>query len=172
MQPPTLRPTLVRLLSLPAVAVLLFVAGCAGSPTDPAHIAKRRTERAAAFASLSPAQQQLVDQGQIQVGMPEDAVYIAWGKPAQVLKRGDAAGEETTWLYTSSTTDQYLNWNYVEVRGRDGDRGLGRVMTTDYTFHDYVSARLVFRGGHVATWEMLPAPASNTVIGPGTGVVY
>ncbi|HAB16826.1 MAG TPA: hypothetical protein DCE44_10290 [Verrucomicrobiales bacterium] len=124
-----------------------------------------------AYASLSPEQKQLVDHGQVQVGMGEDAVYLAWGQPAQVLRRGDASGEATTWLYTGSTTDQFVTWNYVEARGRDGVPYLNRVMMTDYSFRDYVSARLVFRQGRVTEWEMLPAPASRTVISPG-GAVY
>lgn len=150
-------------------------AGCAGSATDPKQIARRRNERAEAYARLSPEQQAQVDRGQVQVGMPEDAVYIAWGPPAQSLQRGDASGEQTTWLYSGSTTDQYINWTYVEVPGPNGRRYLDRVMTTDYAFRDYVSARLVFQEGKVTTWEMLPKPPSNTIfspiMGPGPGFV-
>lgn len=153
-----------------ALLALLLVAGCASNPTDPAQIAKRRAERPVAYASLTPEQKQLVDQGQVQVGMTEDAVYLAWGSPAQVLRRGDATGEATTWLYTGSTTDQFVTWNYVEARGPNGPY-LNRVMMTDYSFRDYVSARLVFRNGRVTEWEMLPAPESRTVISPG-GTIY
>lgn len=155
----------VRLLFLGLV--LLGWVGCATSQTDPKKIAQRRAERAVAFASLTPSQQELVNRGQIQVGMPEDAVYIAWGRPAQVLQRGDASGESTTWLYTGSTTDEFINWNFVEARGRNGERYLDRVMTRDYAFQDYVSARLVFREGKVTQWEMLPAPSPRTIISPG-----
>lgn len=150
---------------------LVWLTGCAGSATDPKQIAKRREERAAAYAALTPEQQALVNRGQIQVGMPEDAVYIAWGKPSQTLQRGDATGEETLWLYSGSTTDQYISWSYVEVPGRDGRMFLDRVTTTDYAFRDYVSARLVFRSGKVTSWEMLPKPPSNTIFSPNTGVV-
>ncbi len=104
----------------------------------------------------------------IQVGNGEDAVYLAWGKPAQVLNRGDASGESTLWLYSGSTTDEYINWNYVEVRGPGGNRYLDRVVTRDYAFRDYVSARLIFREGRVTEWEMLPAPGSRTIISPGS----
>lgn len=153
---------------LPFLLILALCAGCASSsPRDPAQIAKRRAERPAAYAALPQAQKELVDQGKVQVGMPEDAVYLAWGTPAQVLQRGDASGEATTWLYTSSTTDEFVNWNYVEVRGPDGTRYLDRVVTRDFAFRDYVSARLVFRNGRVTEWEMLPAPGSRTIITPG-----
>ncbi|MBX3734440.1 MAG: hypothetical protein KF791_17830 [Verrucomicrobiae bacterium] len=147
--------------------LLVGLAGCASSPTDPRNIAKRRAERPAAYAALPGEQRALVDRGQVQVGMPEDAVYIAWGAPAQALRRGDASGEETLWLYTGSTTDQYISWTYVEVPGPDGRRYLDRFTTTDYAFRDYISARLVFRDGRVTSWEMLPSPPSNTIFSPG-----
>jgi len=150
----------------------MLVAGCAGSATDPKQIARRRAERSAAYAALTPEQQSLVDRGQVQVGMPEDGVYIAWGTPAQSLRRGDASGEETLWLYSGSTTDQYISWNYVEVPGRNGRVYLDRVMSTDYTFRDYVSARLIFRDGKVTSWEMLPKPPSNTIYSPAPGQVF
>lgn len=149
------------------LALLVGILGCASAPTDPRQIAKRRVERAAAYQALTPEQRSLVDRGQVQVGMPEDAVFIAWGKPAQVLRRGDATGEETTWLYSRSTTDQFVNWNYIEVQGRDGNRYLDRVVTTEYAFQDYVSARLTFRGGVLTQWETLPSPGSRTFISPG-----
>ena len=142
MRRPGVRPQLPWFVS---AVLLLGILGCASAPTDPRKIAKRRVERASAYQALTPEQRSLVDRGQVQVGMPEDAVFIAWGKPAQVLRRGDATGEETTWLYSRSTTDQFVNWNYVEVRGRDGNRYLDRVVTTEYAFQDYVSARLTFR---------------------------
>lgn len=141
------------------------------SPTDPRQIAKRREERSAAYGALTPDQQSLVNRGQVQVGMSEDGVYIAWGPPAQVLRRGDASGEETLWLYSGSTTDQYVSWNYVEVPGPNGRVYLDRVMSTDYAFRDYVSARLVFRGGQVFSWEMLPKPPGNTIYSPASGPV-
>lgn len=168
MRSPFHRPTSVRLVTILAAAILV---GCASDPKDPAQIAKRAAERPVAYAALTPTQKELVDHGQVQVGMSEDAVYLAWGQPDQVLRRGDASGEETTWLYSSSTTDEYVNWNYVEARGRDGTRYLDRVMTRDYAFRDYVSARLVFRGGKVVQWEMLPAPPNRTIYSPG-GAVY
>ena len=153
------------------LVLVIGILGCASAPTDPRQIAKRRVERASAYQALTPEQRTLVDQGQVQVGMPEDAVFIAWGTPAQVLRRGDATGEETTWLYSRSTTDQFVNWNYVEVRGRDGNRYLDRVVTTEYAFQDYVSARLTFRGGLLTQWETLPAPGSRTVISPGGSIL-
>lgn len=145
----------------------LLVSGCA-SPvaTDPKEIARRRAERATAYAALAPEQQALVDQGQIRVGMSQDAVFIAWGKSAQVLRSGDASGEVTTWLYEGTTTDNYLTWNFREVTRRDGTTYLDRFMDRDFNIRTYISAELTFRGGMLASWKMLPRPAENTILAP------
>ena len=63
-------------------------------------VQSRQQERAAAYAALNPEDRALVDQGKIKSGMSEDAVYIAWGRPSQVLK-GETGGKATaTWIYT------------------------------------------------------------------------
>jgi hypothetical protein len=59
----------VTLLLLAAV----LLSGCASTIQD------RRNERLAAYSQLPAETQTLVDTGQIKVGMPKDAVYIAWG---------------------------------------------------------------------------------------------
>jgi outer membrane protein assembly factor BamE (lipoprotein component of BamABCDE complex) len=144
------------------MAVLIGWAGCATSST----VATRKVERATAYGALSPEEQALVDQGQIRVGMNPDAVYVAWGQPAQVLKSGDATGETTTWLYTGTTSDTYHSWHYREYPRRDGSTYLDRSMDVDYTFRDYVSAELVFRGGKLERWRMLPKPMERDVLSP------
>ncbi len=145
------------------MAVLMGMAGCATSST----VATRKVERAAAYAALVPEEQALVDQGQIRVGMNPDVVYVAWGQPAQVLKSGDATGEITTWLYTSTTSDTYRSWHYREYPRRDGSTYLDRSMDVDYAFRDYVSAELVFRGGKLERWRMLPKPMERDILSPG-----
>lgn len=158
---------------LPSVFAVLILAGCASSnPTDPKLIAKRRAERSAAYAALPADQQALVDAGQLKAGMGEDAVYIAWGSPAQVLKSGDTAGERTTWLYQSTTTDEYVYWRYREVPRRDGSVFLERFQERDYNFRDYISAELVFAGGYLQSWRMLPKPPGNTIYSPQPAGVF
>jgi outer membrane murein-binding lipoprotein Lpp len=150
-----------------ALTAMLLLAGCASTaPTDPKQIAKRRTEKAAAYAALSSEHQVVVDQGQIRVGLPEDAVYISWGKPAQVLRSGDASGETITWLYEGTTTDDYLSWNYREVIRKDGTTYLDRFLDRDINVRTYVSAELLFRDGKLASWKMMPKPGSNTILAP------
>ena len=147
---------------LPILAAALLAAGCATSTT----IESRRAERAAAYATLPPDERALVDQAQIRTGLGEDAVYIAWGKPAQVLRGGDAAGERTTWLYESSATDTYHYWRYREYPRRDGSTYIDRSLETDYNFHDYVSAELVFRNGRLESWRTLPKPPEQNYYVP------
>jgi hypothetical protein len=145
-----------------SLAALLLAVGCATQAT----VETRRTERISAYNALPADERALVDQGQIRAGMGEDAVYIAWGKPAQVLRSGDASGEQTTWLYHGTATDSYHYWAYREYPRKDGSTYLDRSMETDYNFRDYVSAELTFRGGKLERWRMLPKPAEGNYYAP------
>lgn len=42
--------------------------------------------------------------------MSEDAVYIAWGKPAQILHQEDQRGASTTWLYEGAWMEETRYW--------------------------------------------------------------
>lgn len=139
------------------LAMLFATAGCATKPT----VETRRQERSAAYEALSPEQKKLVDEGQIKVGMNEDTVYIAWGKPAQVLQSEDTNGHVTTWLYQGTTTDEYVGWRYVELAGPNGPR-FARRLDRDFNSRDYVSAELVFRDGQLQSWRTLAKPPGNT----------
>jgi hypothetical protein len=146
------------------VAVLVGGAGCATKST----VETRKTERAAAYAALSEDQRKLVDEGLIQVGMGEDAVYMAWGQPDEILRSGDASGETTTWLYHGTTTDEFLYWRYYEVPRPGGRNYLTRHMDRDLNVREYVAAELVFREGQLASWRTLPKPPENTYFGSGS----
>jgi hypothetical protein len=141
---------------------LILLVGCATKPT----VESRRQERPAAYAALTTEQQQLVDKGEIKVGMNEDAVYIAWGKPAQVLQSEDKSGHVTTWVYQGTTTDEYVGWRYMELAGPRGPI-FTRRLDSDFNVRDYVSAELVFRDGKLQSWRTLPKPAGNTYFAPG-----
>ena len=149
----------VRLLG--SVLIPLLIVGCATQPT----VETRRTERVAAYGSLSPEHRKLVDEGQIKVGMNPDAVYIAWGTPAQVLESEDGTGRLTTWLYQGTTTDEFVGWRYTEVPGPNGSY-LARRMDRDFSIREYVSAELVFRDGALQNWRTLAKPGGNTYYTP------
>jgi len=122
---------------------VLLLTGCATSGT----IASRKQERAASYAALPAESRNLVDQGQIRRGMSQDAVYIAWGKPSQVLQQEDQRGAITTWLYHGSYLEETRYWPYR-----------ARVPANDYDIRSYISAEVVFQNGEVNTWRTLPKP--------------
>ena len=144
------------------VVFLVVADGC----STPSTVASRRQERAAAYAALPAEMRTIVDQGQLKVGMSEDAVYIAWGKPAQKLQSGDASGEQVLWLYQGTTSDTYLNWRYQTMLRPDGSTFLDRTMDRNLDVREYVSADLTFQNGVLKSWRTLPRPASRTVFGP------
>ena len=126
------------LLSMLLTGILL--AGCATSD-----LASRKKERAASYASFPPETRDLVDQGQIKIGMPADAVYIAWGQPGEVLQSETEYGHETVWLYYGGWMQETRYWYY-------------RRFTRDYEPRTYVRAEVVFVDGKVRSWRTLPQP--------------
>ncbi|HTD85206.1 MAG TPA: hypothetical protein VK850_01390 [Candidatus Binatia bacterium] len=131
----------------------LFLAGCASTIED------RRKEHFAAYTAMPPEMQALVDQRQIKVGMPKDAVYIAWGKPEQVIQGESEQGRTETWIYYGSTLRPYQYWNYGAwgpyYRGWYYNSPLPYV-ETDYYPASYPKAEVTFQNDRVATWRHLP----------------
>ena len=131
-----------------AAFLLLFICflftGCATS-----NIETRKRERAAGYATLSPEFKALVSDGQIRRGMSEDGVYIAWGKPAQILQLEDANGLSVTWIYTGGWMEETRYWYSYR-----------RVPQTDYQPRTYVRAEIVFVNGVVQSWQTLPQPVN------------
>lgn len=79
--------------------VLLF-AGCTTVET-------RIQEKPAAFQSLSPADQALVQQEKIREGMSQGAVYIAWGPPSERVPGRNRGETVETWIYYASAAGDY-----------------------------------------------------------------
>jgi hypothetical protein len=133
------------------VLVSLLLAGCAGNTIE-----GRKRERAAAYAGLPAAQQQLVDQGKIDVGMSAGAVYIAWGKPALVIPT--AGTGSFTWIYRCSDTVARPAW---EARAPD-PRYPGNYSTIDrgtrFVAREYDCAEVNFENNVVKSWRELPKP--------------
>ncbi len=125
------------------LAVGLILAGCAST----SNLQSRKQERAAGYAALSPEFKKLVDDGQIRRGMPEDAVYIAWGKPAQVLQKEDEHGHAVVWLYEGGWMEETRWWP-----------GRSRYPVNEYQPRTYVRAEIVFVAGKVESWRTLPQP--------------
>ena len=142
----------------PSITLLLgclFLAGCATSTVE-----SRRKEKLAIYDALSPDEKEQVDKGQIKTGMSQDAVYIAWGPPAQILQnQTGTSGVQTVWLYEGTTMQETRYWTFREVP-HGGHVFFERYLDRDYDPRNYVSAELVFVGGKLASWRTLPRPTS------------
>ena len=129
----------------------LLVCGCKTTSVQ-----TRKQERSSTFSQLSPEFKSLVDQGRIKVGMPVDAVYIAWGKPSQVLIGESPQGSLTTWLYHGTTYEEYRYWGYRPFYSAYywSEPYLDR----EYVPRTYVRAQVDFENGVVKSWRSLPRP--------------
>ena len=138
------------------VLLALLVAGCATRTT----IESRRAEKLTAYQSLAPEEKQLVDQGQVKMGMTSDGVYIAWGPPSETLQSEDSQqGRITTWRYYGSWMQESRYWAYRETTRGGNDLYLERYLVSDYQPRDYVRAEINFKDGRVLSWRTLPRPA-------------
>ncbi len=131
----------------------LLLAGCATSSIE-----SRKQERQAVYQALPPEVRQLVDRGQIKVGMSDQAVYIAWGAPAEVLESEDKSGQAVVWRYYGTWMQETRYWAYREVSRGGTDLVLERYLLSDYNPRDYVRAEIVFVNGKVSSWRTLPRP--------------
>lgn len=105
----------------------------------------RISEHPEIYQSLSSRDQQLVSQGQIRSGMPQNGVWLAWGNPDQKVQ-GEIRGRQTeTWVWTAtSEVPGYAwgpgygpGWGY----GPYGYGGFGVV-----GFHNHHGHRFAFYG--------------------------
>ena len=139
--------------SLLLLVCFALVAGCSTSTVE-----SRKKERAAAYSALTAEEKELVDKGQIQTGMSQDVVYIAWGQPSQILQnQAGNGGVQTVWLYEGTTMEETRYWTFRQVPSR-GHVYIERYLDRDYDPRGYVSAEIVFVGGKVDSWRTLPRP--------------
>lgn len=131
----------------------LALAGCATSTLE-----SRKKERYGAYASLSSEQKASVDQAQIKVGMSMDAVYIAWGKPSQILTSETASGSQVRWLYSGTYLQSFSYWAYPGYYGPYRWGYCGPEFVHDYVVLNYIRAEVIFEGGLVKQWRTLPRP--------------
>jgi hypothetical protein len=141
-------------------AAALGLIGCATSNVD-----SRKKERLSAYSNLAPEHKAAVDAGQIKLGMTMDAVYIAWGKPSQVVTAESSRGATVTWLYSGSYLQPYTTWGYSGYHGYGpydryyGAGGYpGPFLYHDYLPVNYLRAEVVFENGVVKEWRTLPSP--------------
>ena len=133
-----------------------LLSGCA-SPVQ--RLEARKKDCFAAYTALTPEMKSLVDKGQIKVGMPMDAVYIAWGQPTQVLTTLSVASSTITWLYGGSYVQEYRYWNCRPFYyRRPGDPHSGPNLQNDYFPRGFSFADVIFENGVVKQWSSLLRP--------------
>jgi outer membrane protein assembly factor BamE (lipoprotein component of BamABCDE complex) len=130
----------------------VLLSGCVTSTVE-----SRKKERYAAYSELTAEQRAAVDTGQIQVGMPRDAVYIAWGKPHQVLASESAEGKQEVWLYLGSSLYSYTYWGYQPYYGPYRYH-YGPYLYYNYLPVTYAKAEVIFEKDVVKQWRTLPQP--------------
>jgi hypothetical protein len=144
------------------VTSILFT-GCAGN-----QIEGRKRERAAAYTALPGAQQQLVDQGRIDVGMATNAVFLAWGKPARAV--AVTAPGTFTWVYVCRDVQPYRAWKTREEIGGTGfifsSMYPTLVRETYYAPIAYECAEVNFENYVVKSWREIPKPEVNAPATP------
>lgn len=80
-----------------AISAGLLFASCA--PSTPLARIQRQPEK---FEALSAQHRELVERGQIDRGMSQDAVYIAWGSPSSVFQGSNNGRPTERWDYAGS----------------------------------------------------------------------
>lgn len=132
------------------IVLLLAAAGCA---TPESRIRKHPDM----FAAFPTNVQASVRSGIVNVGYTPDMVYIALGRPAQVIERATETGRLEIWVYTDisySTQFEPVETTYW-YRTHRGDLRLAR----DWSWvdvrqrHEYEILRIEFKDGKVSAIE-------------------
>src|SRR5207302_10561937 len=103
---------------------VLFLAALCGCST----VQSRIRERHEVFEKLSARDQGLVTKGEVREGMTKDAVYIAWGKPDEVMEGSKEKRPFELWRYYIATQQLRPRYTYAP-------RFFGRHIAYD-TFYD------------------------------------
>jgi hypothetical protein len=95
----------LRASTLAVVTGTLILTGCSTPQT-------RISEHPDLYQSLSHRDQALVSQGQIRIGMPRTAVWLAWGSLDRKIVGNTGGGPTETWLYIYYATyyPPYAPW--------------------------------------------------------------
>lgn len=138
------------------VLIVLSLALTLVSCVPPSTPQTRISSNHAVFSKLSLEQQQLVRQGQIVTGMPADAVYMAWGRPARVFNGSKDGKNRERWDYATSKPT-YVQTMGSPYYGPYGSRRYYRyrdpIMMPEVAYIPYRQASVWFVNGKVESWE-------------------
>lgn len=131
------------------ICLALLVAGCSS-------VESRIKRNPASFANLSSDQQALVLQGQISEGMGKEAVYLAWGRPAETAfgsVKGKRFEEWRYFLYTQVPITGF-GWASVPLFTGDGVILVDRACyEPGFLTEERLGRRVVFENDKVVRWE-------------------
>lgn len=137
-----------------AMSTGLLLASCA--PSTPQTRIQREPGK---YEALSQKQRSLVEQGQISRGMPQDAVYLAWGAPSRVFQGSKEDKLTERWDYAGSRPVYYSNFYgsygsfYGPYRGHGYYHGYGIGFGPEVAYIPYRIASVWFINGRVDSWE-------------------
>ncbi len=121
----------------------LLVGGCST-------VESRIKDNPHAFAALSPHHQRLVRAGVVTNGMPQEAVYIAWGKP-DLVTTGQRQGKHAeTWFYYGTRTTTSIAFATGFGCGAYGALGTAIPVTLN---EDVLRAWAAFENRVLVAWE-------------------
>ena len=136
------------------LAVILLAAGLAllaGCSTPESRI----NQNPAAFARLTPEQQQLIKEGKVAIGFDQAMVKLALGDPDRIHERTDASGTSESWSYVTYEDDDgmllYTGYYHRYYYGF-GDPFYPYYLAYP-TRHEHTHFRVVFREGKVVLIE-------------------
>ena len=136
--------------------ILLATAVVTGCST----VGSRKAERADAYNALSAQQRALVDEGIIDAGMNTNAVYIAWGKPYEIMRVDFPSGERTVWVYTGATSEPVSSWQYRPSSNPYSPRSGTYDRTTNTVLRRRTNGWVSFENGKVVSFDSYaPSPA-------------
>jgi hypothetical protein len=130
---------------------VLLVGGCASSS-----IARRKAERAGAYATWSPEIQALVSRGKLAAGMDTNAVFVAWGQPDEAETFKDLPeGPELRWRYSRDKIEDRPRYVFLPSPGPQAGIDV-------YTIHRTTSSKVrwreaAFRHGRLYWWHAFDA---------------
>lgn len=133
-----------------ACAAVLLLAAC-GAVTP----AERIAANPAAFASLTPEQQNEVRLGRISRGMPPQGVFLAWGYPETPPFHGEKDGRKfSKWVYTQlrAVYNPTPPMWYGPYWGPRGWYGYGPYWGNDITYIPENVAYVLFENDKVTDW--------------------
>lgn len=135
------------------MAVACLLASCAAS-TSQTRIARNPE----LFASLTPAQQEVVSRGRIERGLPMDGVFLAWGRPDRVVEWDRSGSRIQRWTYLGlrPVHTYSIGWSrgWGGWHGWDpyGDPYFWGGPSVEWV--PYPMSRVDFRHGKVTDWEV------------------